>query len=83
MTFVKKLRDAASTCSNVDYRQMLRNHADRVSVSLTSLWEDATEENMQTLNGVWAAADAALKNMPPEGTPAPVSGSPEPARLAA
>lgn len=82
MTFLKKLRDAAAGCSNVEYRDALRRHADNVSYWIAKLNLDPTEFNMQALNCAWAAADRFFNNIPPEGSPDPVSGSPEPAVLA-
>lgn len=83
MTFLKQLRDAAAQCSNVDYRALLRTAADDVDIALSVLARDPTLANMRDLNGKWALASRVLTLIPPEGDPAPLSGSPEPARLAA
>jgi hypothetical protein len=83
MSFLKKLRDAAAQCSNIEYRVLLRDSADRVAYLIADLQRDPTEENMQALNSAWAFAERVYNNMPPEGTPAPIAGAPEPARLAA
>lgn len=83
MTFLKKLRDAARECTKPEYRQLLLDTADRLDQAIADLWGWPTEENMKALNGAWANADRVYCNRPEEGTPAPLSGSPEPARLAA
>jgi hypothetical protein len=82
MSFLLKLREAAAECSNIDYRAMLRGQADQVQRLILMLQNNPTEETMRALNGVWALAERSYKNLPPEGTPAPLSGAPEPARLA-
>ena len=83
MTYLKTLRDAAMACSNVDYRALVRRTADILDATLTRLHMDPTEENMIAVNGAWASAARALKNIPPEADPNPVGGDTEPARLAA
>jgi hypothetical protein len=83
MTFLKKLRDAAMECSNIDYRALLQEAADQVEARVTDLCALPSEENMRALIGAWAKAERVFNGLPPEGTPAPISGSPEPARLAA
>lgn len=83
MTFLKKLRDAAMECSKPEYAAMLRGAADAVSAEIDKVYALPTEENMRALIGAWAKAERVLDEVPPEGTPAPLAGSPEPARLAA
>jgi len=83
MTFLRKLREAARTCSNVDYRHQLHEAASRLAECVEAFSLDIDDESLRELNGAWAFADRVFKNMPPEGTPAPVSGPTEPARLAA
>jgi hypothetical protein len=83
MTFLKRLRDAAMECTNIDYRQYLRFKADTLELSLSAAYGNPTTENMKNLNGAWASAWRAYNERPEEGTPSPMSGSPEPARLAA
>ena len=83
MTFLKKLRDAAMVCTNLGYRELLKAHADNVSAKIDLVYVDPTEVNMRLLNASWARADRVYRNRPEEGTPAPISGSPEPAILAA
>ena len=83
MTFLKKLRDAAMECSNEAYRLRLRQAADDVDIAIDWLYREPTENNMRALIGYWANAERIYEKRPEEGTPAPISGSPEPARLAA
>lgn len=83
MNFLKELRERARVCSNPAYRDLLQEAANMVDNAVNELFEDVTTENMVRLNGAWAYAQAILKQTPDEGTPAPLSGAPEPARLAA
>jgi len=82
MTFLLELRNAAKACSKPEYAAQLRQCADSVAFCIKQLAADPTTERMIELNCAWAHASAALKAVPPEGDPAPVSGSPEPAKLA-
>lgn len=82
-SFLKTLRDRASQCSNVEYRAVLRQAADSVQHTVRMLSLFPTVDRMQDLNGAWASAQRILDNTPAEGDPAPVSGAPEVARLAA
>jgi len=75
LTILKELRDAAMKCSNLDYRQMLKDMADRIDVSLSLLHRYPSTDNMIALNGLWARADWALKNIPPEAAPTPPQSS--------
>lgn len=83
MTLVKKLRDAAMECSNVEYRALLKASADDVEVAIRGVVVQPDDDCLRDLIGSWAVAHKVLKNIPPEGDPAPLSGSVEPARLAA
>ena len=83
MTFLRELRNAAMKCSNVDYRMTLRAAADRLDMAIESFKLDVDEDAMRDLQGAWANAHRVLKALPPEGSPAPLAGSPEPAKLAA
>jgi len=83
MNFLLKMRNTAAECSNVEYRSVLRNAADHLDRCIYQFCSYKDEDSMRALNGAWAYADSVLKNTPPEGNPAPVSGAPEPARLAA
>ncbi len=74
MTYVKQLRDAAANCSNVEYRAVLKQAADKLEVAVLVLYEEATEDHMIALNGLWAHCAALLRYLPPEGTPDPTSG---------
>lgn len=82
LTFLKKLRDAAMNCSNLDYRTILRHQADEISDRLHLTYTEPTEENMKMLNSAWACGVRLLANVPDEAPPAPLAGSPEPAGLA-
>lgn len=82
-TFVKELRDAAMGCSNESYRSLLRTAADMIMSHTTALSNNPTRINMIALVGTWAHAERLLKTLPQEAPPAPLAGSPEPARLAA
>lgn len=79
----KRLRDAAMKCSNVDYRSLMHDAANRVGAAILDFESDATDTNMQHLTGMWAYGTRILNNVPDEAPPAPLAGSPEPARLAA
>jgi hypothetical protein len=81
--FVKDLRDAAMACSNIEYRQELREQATALRQHIIRLEAFPSVDNMAALNGAWARATVLLKNVPPEGTPDPLSGAPEAALLAA
>lgn len=79
----KRLRDAAMLCSNVNYRATLHKTADLLGEVIIDFDQDATERSLRNLNSVWALAVRVLANVPDEAPPAPLAGSPEPARLAA
>lgn len=76
MTFLRKIRDAAKACSNIDYRGAMFLAADHLDTQISIFAHDPTEENMRYLVGKWANAARILKNMPLEGEPAPLSGAP-------
>jgi hypothetical protein len=78
-----KLYEAARECSNVDYRALLKSAADVLDTTITHFNDDPTENNLIALNCAWAYGHRLLINLPPEGTPAPLGGDTEPARLAA
>jgi hypothetical protein len=82
MNFLKQLREAARTCSNVEYRDQLKAAADEVERAAYGFYMDICAARMVILNGAWANAVRILKNVPPEGDPSPVTGAPEAARLA-
>lgn len=83
MNFLLELRNTALLCSNVDHRALLREAADEVTEALRKFHADPCHETLGWLQGEWAHALRVYKATPPEGTPAPLAGSPEPARLAA
>jgi hypothetical protein len=75
LTILKQLRDAAMTCSNADYRAVLKDLANNIQSTIDALHAFPTEDNMIALNGFWARADWALKNVPPEAEPTPPQSS--------
>lgn len=88
--FTLELRDAAQRCTHIDYRALIRIRADDLSVAIDQFCAYPNKHNMSALNGAWATAARVLKDMPPEGDDAPVSGAPsatvfatEPKRMAA
>jgi hypothetical protein len=79
---IKQLRDAAMKCSDVLYRQFMRDAADSLDHAILNL--QATTGHMRVLNGYWAHAVRVLDAVPTEADPQPpVAGAPEVARLAA
>lgn len=82
-TLTFQLREAAKRCSNIDYRAQLRSAAAWLVEEAKNFWDNPARENLTALNGAWSHAERVLKNVPPEADPAPLSGSTEPARLAA
>lgn len=75
-SFVFKLREAAKNCSNAQFRILLRADADEFAARCGDFYVDPTEKNLGLLIGCWAKGKRTLREMPPEGTPAPVSGAP-------
>jgi hypothetical protein len=71
MTFLLKIREAAKGCSHIEHRNRLRWCADNIGFAIEDVYHNPTEDNMRLLNGLWAYGERALKEMPPEGTPAP------------
>lgn len=80
-SFLLELRDAAKGCSNIDYRALLRGAADNLEIDIEHFSNFPTTDALTVLNGSWAYAARVLSNLPAEGTPAPLAGSPEPTRL--
>lgn len=78
-----QIREAARECSNMNYRLELHSAASAIQDAVKHLLIDVTEENLRALNGAWAHGVRVLKNVPPEGEPAPLAGAPESAKLAA
>lgn len=83
MTFLLQLRNALKECSNIDYRETMKRAADTLDERIEAFTIQPDREAIIALNGAWAYAERVLKNKPEEGTPAPLSGPTEPARLAA
>lgn len=82
-TFLFELREAANNCTQLGYAYLLRAAADDLQGLIEELHANPTREAMTYVNGVWAYARRILENLPVEGTPAPLGGDTEPARLAA
>jgi hypothetical protein len=82
-TLCLQLREASATCSNVEYRVGLKNLADGLQDVIKHFYNEPTEENLRAVQNAWTLSSRVLEALPPEGTPAPLSGSPEAARLAA
>jgi hypothetical protein len=83
MSFLLQLRNAANGCSNIEYRAALKYAADELGGWVNIFYNNPSMGNMTALNGAWANATRMLKEMPPEGDPAPLGGHTEAARLAA
>jgi hypothetical protein len=82
VALTKKLRDAAQTCSDVEYRELLKGAADTVQAALGSL--DGALETLRDLNCAWAHATRVLNNIPAPAAPiSPQTGPTQPAVLAA
>jgi hypothetical protein len=77
MDYVLKLRTAAIQCSKVEVRRALHAVASRLDRAIQDFARAPTENNLISLNGAWAAAARVAKTVPPEGTPAPLGGSPD------
>jgi hypothetical protein len=83
MQTLAEMGDAARRCSNVDYRVVMQEAVMDTLIAIQQFEAYPSTETMRDLNGAWANAVRVNANMPPEGAPAPLSGSTEPARLAA
>jgi hypothetical protein len=71
MTILKELRDAAMGCTNLEFKRGLLDLANAIQLAIAQLQYNPIEDNMITLNGLWARADWLLKNVPPEAAPTP------------
>ncbi len=83
MNLPLEMRNTALLCSNVDHRALLREVADELSVAMREFHSYPSHTTLGHLTGLWAHGLRVLNATPPEGEPSPLSGSPEPARLAA
>jgi hypothetical protein len=83
MRTLSDMSDAARRCSNVAYRGVMQDAAIDVMQAMQDFEGYPSTETLRDLNGAWANAVRVYANIPPEGAPAPLSGSTEPARLAA
>lgn len=76
-------REAARACTRPQFKQRFVLAIDECQRAHEQLARDPSVGSMARLNGAWAHAERLYKLAPAEGTPAPLSGSPEAARLAA
>lgn len=53
-TLLQKLGEASMTCSNAEYRKMLKDANDKIYVALNATYRNPTDDNMRDLNGAWA-----------------------------
>lgn len=82
-SLLERMTDAYALCSNQPYRHYLKNIIDDLWIEIEDFHKEPTDIALRDLNGLWALAERVLAACPPEGTPDPVSGDNEPARLAA
>lgn len=84
LTLVAIIRAAARACSSPIYRHTLNVAADQVDAASRAYADNPTTTNMQALCGAWAHGVAIYEGRPNEAPPnPPLSGAPEPAKLAA
>ena len=76
-------REAARACTRPKFKQMFVMAIDECQYSHDLLARDPSVGSMVRLNGAWAYAERLYKLLPAEGTPAPLGGHIEAARLAA
>jgi hypothetical protein len=81
MNKIKELRDAAMTCSNVDYRQVLKDCADRLDEAWATLMACQEDEYLSDVIGLSSHAKYLLENLPPEADPSPLGGDTTPALM--
>lgn len=82
MKSLLELREAAMQCSNLEYRYLMFEVADEVDVAIKELVDKCSEAAMQRAQCAWVHAKRIFESRPGEGDPAPLAGSPEPAKLA-
>ena len=76
-------RNAARACTKPKDKHAFVSAIDECQFSHELLARDPSVGNMCRLNGAWAHAERLYKLLPAEGTPAPLGGHTEAARLAA
>ena len=77
MELVLKLRTAAIKATSMASRDTFHMFASTLERAITDFAMAPTENNLIELNGAWALAHRIAKLIPPEGDPAPMSGSPD------
>lgn len=77
MELVLKLRTAAIKATSPEGRDTFHLFASNLERAITDFAMAPTENNLIALNGAWAIAERVAKTIPPEGDPAPLSGSPD------
>lgn len=83
MKMIAEFAAAERVCSHVDYRAVMKEARHNLVICVENFQLHSTEDNLRCLNSAWAFCVRLFKNLPPEGSPAPLSGAPEAARLAA
>ena len=76
-------RTAARACTKPEYKITFQRAIDEAERRLKLLSEYPDAENMRLLIGCWTFAHRLYKELPDEGTPAPMGGHTEATRLAA
>ncbi len=77
MELVLKLRTAAIKATSPEGRDTFHLFASNLERAITDFAMAPTENNLIALNGAWSIAERVAKTIPPEGGPAPLSGSPD------
>ena len=77
MELILKLRTAAIKATTPSGRDMFHMFASQLEQAVTDFTLTPTENNLIALNGAWSIAKRVAKTIPPEGGPAPLSGSPD------
>jgi hypothetical protein len=73
LTRLLELREAAKNCSNVAYRTLLRNAADALEARIATFNTELSDDALRMLNCDWMNSIRLLREVPPEGNPAPVA----------
>ena len=77
MELILKLRTAVIKATTPSGRDMFHMFASQLEQAVTDFTLTPTENNLIALNGAWSIAKRVAKTIPPEGDPAPLSGSPD------
>lgn len=81
-TYIGSLERRVNKCSNRAWRTLARTQIGRLNRAIEAFKLDVNENTMQALNGEWSFMARIIKSLPPEQPPAPLSGTPEPTKLA-